>query len=221
MASMIAAEAGKKGSEIAAKALTGDIYTRRWTSEKGKGKKKRVIEHELKVNALSAALVAVGAAATAAIGMTGLWMAQRKLTVTQGKDMIRIYDWHDAVVTTTTVQVPHTRTTYIHGNPKEVTTYTTETKVAVTKQPYGIIRTQQGGVPIKYITAKAPAAPNYWDALSTGEKARGWRFAEVERTENFDWGHRYVLRFHNDKKSTLGTDGRPGFGSEKLIDIGL
>ena len=92
VAPIVAAEAGKRGLE-AGKALAGDIYTRRWTSEKGKGKKKRVIEHELKVNALSAALIGIGAAATATGAAFALWMTQRKLTVTKGKDMVRRVTW--------------------------------------------------------------------------------------------------------------------------------
>ena len=98
VAPIVAAEAGKRGLE-AGKALAGDIYTRRWTSEKGKGKKKRVVEHELKVNALSAALVTVGAATTAAVGMFALWVAQRKLTVTKGKDIDIKWFYKDRRVT--------------------------------------------------------------------------------------------------------------------------
>lgn len=63
----------------ATKPLTGDIYVRRWTT-KGKGKKKGIpIEHEVRVNAVTAAVVAVGAAATVAGAAVALWMMQLRI----------------------------------------------------------------------------------------------------------------------------------------------
>ena len=94
MASMIAAEAGKKGSEIASKALTGDIYTRKWATKPKRGKKQvGEVQHELKVNALTLAILGVGAGATATAAAFALWMTQRTLTVTKGKDMVRRVTW--------------------------------------------------------------------------------------------------------------------------------
>jgi hypothetical protein len=52
---------------------------RRWTTVKGKGKKKKELDHELHVNPVTvgvAALVAAGAAATVAVG---LWLTQQKV----------------------------------------------------------------------------------------------------------------------------------------------
>ena len=72
VAPIIAAEAAKRGID-AGKALTGDIYTRRWTSVVGKGKKKRVVEHEAHLNTLSAVILAAGAATTAALAGAALW----------------------------------------------------------------------------------------------------------------------------------------------------
>jgi len=69
----LAAQAAGK----AQKALTGDIYTRRWVSVEGKGKKAKLVEHEAHLNPLIAVL-GLGAAATA--GVAALWLAQLKLT---------------------------------------------------------------------------------------------------------------------------------------------
>ena len=115
MASMIAAEAGKKGSEIAAKALTGDIYTRRWTSVVGKGKKKKAVDHEVRVNALTLAIAAVGAASTAALGAGALWLSQKKLGRTDS-----------TVVYRRSVSTPATTQTVVvkKGYSETYTTYT-------------------------------------------------------------------------------------------------
>ena len=69
-----------KAATSAQKALTGDIYTRRWVTVEGKGKKKRIIEHEAHINPVGIGLgaLAIGAAATA--GVAALWLAQLKLT---------------------------------------------------------------------------------------------------------------------------------------------
>ena len=86
MAAMVpfAAKGAGNASQSVSKALTGDIYTRKWTTTKtkGKGKKKKtvVIDHELKANPVSVGLglLAVGAAATG-VGIA-MWLTQRKLT---------------------------------------------------------------------------------------------------------------------------------------------
>lgn len=59
VAPIVAAKAGKSVGE-AVKGLTGDLYVRRWTSVTGKGKKKKAVEHEARVNV---ATVLVGAVA--------------------------------------------------------------------------------------------------------------------------------------------------------------
>ena len=91
VAPIVAAEAGKRGLE-AGKALAGDIYTRRWTSEKGKGKKKRVVEHELKVNGLSVAALAVGGALAAAGAGLTLWLMQKKPVKAPRAAIVRIVE---------------------------------------------------------------------------------------------------------------------------------
>lgn len=78
-------EIARKGT----RALTGDIYTRRWTTEKtvGKGKKKRkvVIEHEARVNPVSLAILAVAGAGAGLLALGGLWMAQMRVGPKDGK----------------------------------------------------------------------------------------------------------------------------------------
>ena len=92
MAAPIIAMAGKKASDGAGKALTGDIYTRRWTSTRGKGKKKVAVEHELRANPVSIGLglVAAGIAATGA-GL-GLWLMQRRVKTTDGRHLVLVVD---------------------------------------------------------------------------------------------------------------------------------
>lgn len=105
MSSIIAA----KGAEKASKALTGDIYVRKWTSVSGKGKHKKAVEHEVRVNAVTGAVVAVGAALTAGLGMAALWMAQRKLSRKTtddgdyGHDLVLVLDIYDTTYKTVTV----------------------------------------------------------------------------------------------------------------------
>ena len=76
---VLAAEIAAKGKQTASKAITGDVYIRRWTTTRttGKGKKKRTIttEHEAHVNPLS---IAIGAAVTAATVGGALWLAQMR-----------------------------------------------------------------------------------------------------------------------------------------------
>jgi hypothetical protein len=72
MAQLLPIVAGK-GKERATEALKGDIYTRRWTSTAGKGKKKREVEHTVHVNPLG--IVVAGGIATA--GALALAVAAR------------------------------------------------------------------------------------------------------------------------------------------------
>ena len=113
MVAPIIAMAGKKASDGAGKALTGDIYTRRWTSTRGKGKKKVAVEHELKANPLSVGigLLAVGGAAL--LAGVAVWATQRNVEATPGKDMVRIVESFDATYkTVTVVEQPAYTTTY-------------------------------------------------------------------------------------------------------------
>ena len=58
-----------KGKE-SAQALKNDLYVRKWTSVKGKGKSKKVVEHEAHLNPASVGVGAVGLAVGA--GLAGL-----------------------------------------------------------------------------------------------------------------------------------------------------
>ena len=123
---MIPVIAAKKGSDVASKALTGDIYVRRWTSVPKKGKRKGVpVEHEVRVNAVTAAVAAVGVGLAALAGGAALWMTQQKLGKSSGfKTIIRRVRVYEATYkTVTVVDTPaHDEwvTTYIHGVPKQV-----------------------------------------------------------------------------------------------------
>ncbi len=58
---ILAAKSGVDASKRVAEALKNDIYVVSWSSVKGKGKKKRVVEHELHVNPVAVGVgVAVG-----------------------------------------------------------------------------------------------------------------------------------------------------------------
>ena len=77
-----------KAAGSAQKALTGDIYTRRWTEVKGKGSKAKVVEHEVRVNPVG---IGLGAAAlgAAAVGVgVALWVMQLKITPTKTKTWV-------------------------------------------------------------------------------------------------------------------------------------
>jgi len=76
----LAAEAAGKASTGLQKALTGDIYTKRWTEIVGKGKKAKLVEKELRVNPVGIGLGAA-ALATAAVGAgIAVWVLQLKLS---------------------------------------------------------------------------------------------------------------------------------------------
>ena len=85
---MAARSAGIASSEVK-KALTGDVYVRKWTSSTGRGKKKQLVDHEVHFNPLVIAGTVVAAGAAATLGMMALWFSQRKLTTTAGKTIIR------------------------------------------------------------------------------------------------------------------------------------
>jgi len=116
MAAMVpfAVKGTQSTAGAASKALTGDIYTRKWTTSKvvGKGKKKKtvVIDHELKANPVSVGLglLAVGAAATG-VGIA-MWLTQRKLIhgVPEGgaKKRYIVKRYYPVYKTVTVVDVP-------------------------------------------------------------------------------------------------------------------
>lgn len=87
--------AAKKGGDALNKALTGDLYVRRWTSTKGTGKKKREIEHEAHVNPLVLGFAAVAAGVTAVGAGVALWMMQRKVDVNDYHYIYLIVDQMD------------------------------------------------------------------------------------------------------------------------------
>ena len=92
-----------KGAQSAQAALQHDLYVKKWTSTKGKGKKKKIVEHELHINPVSVAIL--GGAATlgvAAIGL-GLWLSGNKMGLKDGKTIKRIVDEYQAVMQTVTV----------------------------------------------------------------------------------------------------------------------
>ncbi len=91
MAAMVpfAAKGAQGASQVASKALTGDIYVRKRTRIVGKGKKAHVVEDELRVNPVS---VGVGVAATAlGLGLAA-WLLQLRLQPTTVQEMATVVD---------------------------------------------------------------------------------------------------------------------------------
>ena len=73
MIPVLGARAGVKGSQIAsnaASAMKNDLYVRRWSTVTGKGKQKKVVDHELHINPVGVAVGAIGVAVGA--GLAGL-----------------------------------------------------------------------------------------------------------------------------------------------------
>lgn len=92
MAQIVPIEALRQGKR-ATEALKGDIYTRSWTSVAGKGKKKKVVEHSVHVNPITAIVAVAGgtiAAGVAAwVGMRTLKQTGYQFTVGP-KNMVRV-----------------------------------------------------------------------------------------------------------------------------------
>ncbi len=109
MAAMVpfAAKGAQNASQTASKVLTHDLYVKKWTTvkTKGKGKKKQVtpVEHELHINPVSIAII--GAAATAGVAALalGLWLSGNKAKLGGTKVVKRIVDEYQPVYKTVTV----------------------------------------------------------------------------------------------------------------------
>ena len=80
---MIPLEAAKRAGNASNTALTGDIYTRRWATKKGK----TVTEHELRVNPVSIGIGAAAVGVAALFGGVALWATQQKIGKAAGKDV--------------------------------------------------------------------------------------------------------------------------------------
>lgn len=230
MVAPIIAAGGIKAAEHAGRALTGDIYTRRWTTVKGTGRKKKLVDHELRVNPVSVGLGLVAAGVAAAGAAAALWFTQRKLTTETGADIVRVWDSYGTTYKTVTTQVlvtPATEgyyaTTIIRGQEKTMwvpgteAVYTTVTKTVVDKPGYVIVSNTYG-VPIKRLTAEV-RTPD--DALLTREKSLGYSFVEVTRridlpaTKDGQPRARAWYKYHSDTDKKMKLGDRPGF----IIDI--
>ncbi len=122
MAAMVpfAAKAAQNASQVASSALTHDLYVKRWTSTKGKGKKKKVVDHELHINPVSIAIL--GGAATlgvAAVGL-GLWLSGNKAKLGGTKTVKRIVDEYQAVMETVTVVDTPAQTVIIPASDDQI-----------------------------------------------------------------------------------------------------
>jgi hypothetical protein len=113
MVAPIIASGGIKAAEHAGRALTGDIYTRRWTTVKGTGRKKKLVDHELRVNPVSVGLGLVAAGVAAAGAAAALWFTQRKLTTETGADLVRVWD----IYSTTTSKPGYVLISNTYGVP--------------------------------------------------------------------------------------------------------
>ena len=73
---ILAAKAAGKGSE-SAQAIKNDLYVRRWATVTGKGKHKKVVDHELHINPVGVALGIAGTAVAAGLTVLGGALALR------------------------------------------------------------------------------------------------------------------------------------------------
>ena len=89
-----------KAAGSAQKALTGDIYSARWTQVVGKGKHAKIVEHEAHVNPVGIGLgvVALGAAALA-VG-AALWVGQMRIAP------VKLYQYRTVVDVPEVPEVP-------------------------------------------------------------------------------------------------------------------
>ena len=213
------AAGGAKAAERAGKALTGDVYTRSWTSVVGKGKTKKVVDHTLHVNPLTLAIGTMFAGGALALGAIGLWATQRKLDSKVGGDFIRILDFYEATYKTVTEKVliadGFYQTTYINGVPKEMwvpAIYDTVTTTVV-DIPARWTLSNSYGVPV----ARGEGFPDLNTIITRREQSLGYVYAGDAKLVQIAPGHaRKWMKYHSDtdKKLALGT--REGFG----IDIG-
>lgn len=185
--------AAKEGAEALNKALTGDIYVRRWTSTTGKGKKKREVEHEAHINPLVLIGTAVGAGLAAVGAGLTLWTVQRKVDLNDGHDITLIIDqidttykdvqvltrpedtytktiWHEPVYYTENLPIAYDD----EGNPiawKTVETLVTE----------GWLETITETAPAYYVTKTVVDKPGYYMVRN----ARGIPYARRDGIANY------------------------------------
>lgn len=208
MVAPIIAAGGIKAAEHAGRALTGDIYTRRWTTVKGTGRKKKLVDHELRVNPVSVGLGLVAAGVAAAGAAAALWFTQRKLTTETGADIVRVWDSYGTTYTTTT------KTVY---DPTKTPPYTVVTEYVIDKPGYVLISNTYG-VPVKRLTAEV-RTPD--DALLTREKSLGYSYVEVTRridlpaTKDGQPRARAWYKYHSDTDKKMKLGDRTGF----IIDV--
>jgi len=84
--------AALRGKERVVEPLKGDVYTRSWTSVEGKGKKKRIVQHEVHVNPLTLVVAGVGAAGAGLLGALALHGMGKQVSMTAQKQAKRIVD---------------------------------------------------------------------------------------------------------------------------------
>lgn len=210
VAPIIAGKAAQSAGERARNALTGDIYTRGWTTVSGTGKNKRVVHHELRVNPVSVGLGAIAAGVTAVGLGVGLWLVQKKVVRSDSKSFVRIVDYHPSETTTTTVVDEEAyyyrdkdtgRMIYVPAVTHEETT--------ITKLRYWIVKNSVGVPMWRKVGLDAFSFKDH--ALTQRERAWNYTGVDVMKSQTFDWGTRSWVRFTTDSKSGYGLGDREGF----------
>lgn len=232
MKGMVAPIIAGKASERASRALTGDIYVREWTSTVGKGKKKKEIHHQVRVNAVTAAVVAVGAALTLGLGAAALWITQKKVSRKRtvdgdyGYDLVLIVEQYETTYKTVTTDI----TTYyqvIRGVPTVISKETYDSLLGtgailyedtksvgeqvVDKPGYFIVKSKRG---VPY--GKHEGVPEGENVLTKYQKSKQYFYVRELKCESIwkgeEWlGNRRWWLFHTNQKQTYQIGDRKGF----------
>lgn len=197
--------------ERSTEAVKGDVYTRRWSTVQGKGKKKKVVEHELHVNPGSVGLGAIGLAVGAGVAGLGAALALRfsgKEVKTGDKLVRRMVDEYQPVYETVTVidrpeevtpgywtYVKYTRV-WVEGHTNPAVTHT-EQRI---KGAYRVVVMSNNFVP-------HGTYPDLTEALLKMQSRYRNPHDLMERTEKMQWvtiaGKRVLRHFYEFKVDGL------------------
>lgn len=219
---IVAAKAGKAASEGVGRVLTGDIYVRRWQTVQGAGRKRRTVDHELHVNLVSSAVGLAAGGLALGFGAVALWLTQRKIETTKGKDLVLRLRLYDSITKT----VHHAERYHFVTDPFAPDPYEYKRKVVdspawdetvVTRDAQLVVMTPRG-IPLRRAAWTEVANSGLgWTtyALSTAQRAAGYVVKDSGhdvrgRDAIGSFKERAVL-YHTDKRNTIGTAAREGF----------
>ena len=213
---IVAAKAGKAASEGVGRVLTGDIYVRRWQTVQGAGRKRRTVDHELHVNLVSSAVGLAAGGLALGFGAVALWLTQRKIETTKGRDLVlrlRVYDR----VTKTVHHAERYHFVYPHGHETKVVDSPAWDEKVVTRDAQLVVMTPRG-IPLRRAAWTEVANSGLgWTtyALSTAQRAAGYVVKDSGhdvrgRDAIGSFKERAVL-YHTENRNTIGTGARQGF----------